>query len=219
MILPAHNVSRSLLEARHRLDLRCSSLQINGKSAWQRYAALIEGNFLTWLMAAYLRCGGDDSRRALLLNLEEEIIDDHPGLLRRLLFRYDFLPDISAYATTTEVLDEIRSLCAKGSPVSLLAMLAYLESCSPQFLPALADLADVSILDPYIVVHVKTDVAHAASLESALAKEMLFVDDPDGMLAKGIGLGEKLLAVVFGWQTFISAPDYANDSATGTASP
>jgi hypothetical protein len=48
-----------------------------------RYSAVLEGNFIYWMTAAYLSIRSEEARPILIDNLREEIADCHPEMLRR----------------------------------------------------------------------------------------------------------------------------------------
>src|SRR5229473_8300284 len=48
-----------------------------------RYTAVLEGNFIYWMTAAYLAVGSDAAHGIIEDNLREEVRDNHPGMLRR----------------------------------------------------------------------------------------------------------------------------------------
>ena len=48
-----------------------------------RYSAVLEGNFIYWMTAAYLSVRSEEARPILIDNLREEVADCHPEMLRR----------------------------------------------------------------------------------------------------------------------------------------
>ena len=48
-----------------------------------RYSAVLEGNFIYWMTAAYLSVRSEEARPILIDNLRKEIADCHPEMLRR----------------------------------------------------------------------------------------------------------------------------------------
>src|SRR2546422_11592688 len=48
-----------------------------------RYTAVLEGNFIYWMTAAYLAVASDEAHAIIEDNLREEVRDNHPGMLRR----------------------------------------------------------------------------------------------------------------------------------------
>ena len=58
-----------------------SSEQRRGMIA--RYTAVLEGNFIYWMTAAYLSVKSEAARPIIIENLMEEVRDSHPAMLRR----------------------------------------------------------------------------------------------------------------------------------------
>src|SRR5437870_11112587 len=48
-----------------------------------RYTAVLEGNFIYWMTAAYLSIESHEAHAIIEDNLREEVRDNHPGMLRR----------------------------------------------------------------------------------------------------------------------------------------
>src|SRR6202041_3894542 len=48
-----------------------------------RYSAVLEGNFIYWMTAAYLSVQTEEARPTLIDNLRQEIRHGDPGILRR----------------------------------------------------------------------------------------------------------------------------------------
>src|SRR5438067_13846122 len=48
-----------------------------------RYTAVLEGNFIYWMTAAYLSVASTEAHAIIRNNLLEEVRDNHPGMLRR----------------------------------------------------------------------------------------------------------------------------------------
>ena len=48
-----------------------------------RYTAVLEGNFIYWMTAAYIAVASDEARAIIQDNLREEVRDSHPGMMRR----------------------------------------------------------------------------------------------------------------------------------------
>lgn len=169
----------------------------DGKIAWRRYGALIEGNFVHWLLSAHLRSSCQPTKDTLLANLRDEVVDDHPGLLRSLLCRNNLLPSESDQVHVSEFMAWIRTLCASGEPGVLLTFLAILESTSHCFLPTMAIRAGFSTEDPYIKVHLEADQDHAAQLQTALQREYDLGIVPFQAIDQGIELVYSFFDILF----------------------
>src|SRR2546422_9339722 len=48
-----------------------------------RYTAVLEGNFIYWMTAAYLAVASEDARSIIHDNLVDEVRDNHPGMIVR----------------------------------------------------------------------------------------------------------------------------------------
>src|SRR5438552_18556618 len=48
-----------------------------------RYTAVLEGNFIYWMTAAYLSVVSQQAHSIIQENLREEVRDNHPGMLRK----------------------------------------------------------------------------------------------------------------------------------------
>src|SRR2546428_3494659 len=57
-----------------------------------RYSAVLEGNFIYWMTAAYLSVGSAEAHAIIQDNLLEEVRDNHPGMLRRIAHPADAAP-------------------------------------------------------------------------------------------------------------------------------
>src|SRR2546428_10953378 len=57
-----------------------------------RYAAVLEGNFIYWMTAAYLSVESKEAHAIIQDNLLEEVRDNHPGMLRRVAHPADAAP-------------------------------------------------------------------------------------------------------------------------------
>src|SRR5580700_11607019 len=57
-----------------------------------RYTAVLEGNFIYWMTAAYLSVQTEEARPIIIDNLLEEVRDSHPAMLRKFAIAADALP-------------------------------------------------------------------------------------------------------------------------------
>src|ERR1700740_1410001 len=57
-----------------------------------RYTAVLEGNFIYWMTAAYLSVASDAAHAIIRENLLEELRDNHPGMLRKFAMAADAMP-------------------------------------------------------------------------------------------------------------------------------
>jgi hypothetical protein len=139
-----------------------------------RYTAVLEGNFIYWMTAAYLSAKSEEARHIMLDNLHEEIADCHPDMLRR------FTIAANAFPTDTDALEvhadltKVRLFLGRLSGVQNIVTMAFFEGWIQQFMAYLADLAGAQGSDEkvYTDVHGVCDVAHSQELFRALSAEM-----------------------------------------------
>jgi Iron-containing redox enzyme len=139
-----------------------------------RYTAVLEGNFIYWMTATLLAVRSEDARPHLLENLNEEVRDVHPDMLRRFaIAAHAFPTDIDALAVH-EDLTKVRLFLGRLSGVQSILTMAFFEGFIQQFMAYLADLAEAqgSADREYTDVHGVCDIAHTQGLFSALSAEM-----------------------------------------------
>src|SRR5438046_9007977 len=106
-----------------------------------RYTAVLEGNFIYWMTAAYLAVASDEAHAIIRDNLLEEVRDNHPGMLRKFAIAANAVPtDVDALAVHRN-LQNVRLFVAQLSAVKLLLMMAFFEGWITRFMPYLAELA------------------------------------------------------------------------------
>ena len=145
-----------------------------------RYTAVLEGNFIYWMTAAYLAVASDEAHAIIRDNLLEEVRDNHPGMLRKFAIAANAVPtDVDALAVHRN-LQNVRLFVARLSAVKLLLMMAFFEGWITRFMPYLAELARCqgSAEREYTDVHGVCDVVHTQELFRALEGEMALTDDP-----------------------------------------
>jgi len=139
-----------------------------------RYTAVLEGNFIYWMTAAYLAVASDEAHAIIRDNLLEEVRDNHPGMLRKFAIAANAVPtDVDALAVHRN-LQNVRLFVAQLSAVKLLLMMAFFEGWITRFMPYLAELARCqgSAEREYTDVHGVCDVVHTQELFRALEGEM-----------------------------------------------
>ncbi len=57
-----------------------------------RYTAVLEGNFIYWMTAAYLSVASEEAHSVIRDNLLEEVRDNHPGMMRKFAMAADAFP-------------------------------------------------------------------------------------------------------------------------------
>src|SRR5213592_2839888 len=106
-----------------------------------RYTAVLEGNFIYWMTAAYLSVGSDEAHMIIKDNLREEVRDNHPGMLRRFAIAAHAVPtDMDSFAVSRH-LENVRRFVGQLSAVKIVLMMAFFEGFITRFMPYLADLA------------------------------------------------------------------------------
>jgi Iron-containing redox enzyme len=139
-----------------------------------RYTAVLEGNFIYWMTAAYLSSKSEEARPILLDNLREEIGDCHPHMLRKFAIAAHAFPTDSEALEVHRDLTNVRLFLGRLSGVQNLLTMAFFEGFIQQFMGYLADLAVAQGSKElvYTDVHGVCDVAHSQELFRALSVEM-----------------------------------------------
>jgi Iron-containing redox enzyme len=139
-----------------------------------RYTAVLEGNFIYWMTAAYLSAKSEEARPILLENLREEIGDCHPAMLRNFTIAAHAFPTDSDALEVHRDLTNVRLFLGRLSGVQNILTMAFFEGFIQQFMAYLADLAGAqgSVERVYTDVHGVCDVAHSQELFRALSAEM-----------------------------------------------
>jgi hypothetical protein len=139
-----------------------------------RYTAVLEGNFIYWMTAAYLSVQSDAARPIIIDNLMEEVRDSHPAMLRRFAVAAHAFPTDSDALVVDHELTQMRLFFGRLSGVQILVTMAFFEGFIQRYMSYLADLAVAqgsSELE-YTDVHGICDIAHTEGLIQALSTEM-----------------------------------------------
>jgi Iron-containing redox enzyme len=161
-----------------------------------RYTAVLEGNFIYWMTAAYLSVGSEQARSIILDNLREEVRDNHPGMMRRFAMAAHAVPTDSDSLAVYRDLANVRLFVGRLSAVRIVLMMAFFEGLLQRFMPYLAELARRQGSDEqeYTDVHGVCDIEHTQGLFRALEAEMLLAPEPIGKnLFEGVGLLRTLI--------------------------
>lgn len=184
-----------------------------------RYTAVLEGNFICWMTAAYLSVVSDEARSIIRDNLCEEVRENHPGMLRKFAIAAHAVPtDVDALAVYRN-LEKVRLFVAHLSGMKIVLMMAFFEGWITRFMPYLAELAtrQGSAEQEYTDVHGVVDVVHTQELLRAVQAEMALMHDPlppATKLLEGVGLLRTLIQSIVhsvGGRTSVSLP--GNSSA------
>jgi len=139
-----------------------------------RYSAVLEGNFIYWMTAAYLAAASAEAHAIIQDNLREEVRDNHPGMLRRFAIAAHAVPtDLDSFAVYRH-LENVRRFVGQLSAVKIVLMMAFFEGWITRFMPYLASLAQHqgSAEREYTDVHGVVDVVHTQELFRALGAEL-----------------------------------------------
>jgi Iron-containing redox enzyme len=139
-----------------------------------RYTAVLEGNFIYWMTAAYLAVQAEGARPHLVENLYEEVRDAHPAMLRRFAIAAHAFPTDADALAVNEDLTKVRLFLGRLSGVQSLVTMAFFEGFIQRFMGYLGDLAAAqgSTDMEYTDVHGVCDIAHTQGLFEALSAEM-----------------------------------------------
>jgi len=166
-----------------------------------RYTAVLEGNFIYWMTAAYLCAGSEEAHSIIQDNLLEEVRDNHPGMLRKFAVAAHAVPTDSDALAVYRDLDNVREFVAGLSAVRILPMMAFFEGFITRFMPHLAELAKRrgSTEQEYTDVHGVCDIVHTEELFRALQAEIAVAPSPlppaDSLL-EGVDLLRALIRTV-----------------------
>lgn len=166
-----------------------------------RYTAVLEGNFIYWMTAAYLSVRSEEARSIILDNLREEVRDCHPAMLRKFAIAAQSVPTDSDALAIYRDLTNVRLFVGRLSGVRTVVMMAFFEGFIQRFMAYLWELArqQGSLEQEYTDVHGVCDVAHTEKLVQALAAEIaLAPPEPATNLLEGVELLRTLIrSIVF----------------------
>jgi hypothetical protein len=161
-----------------------------------RYTAVLEGNFIYWMTAAYLSVKSEKARLIILDNLLEEVRDSHPRMLRNFALAADGLPTDSDSMAIHDDLTNVRMFMGQLSGVRIIITMAFFEGFIQRFMAYLAELAAAqgSTEFEYTDVHGVCDITHTEELFHALAAEIaLNPAEPSTELFEGVDLLRNLI--------------------------
>ena len=156
-----------------------------------RYTAVLEGNFIYWMTAAYLSVASTEAHAIIRNNLLEEVRDNHPGMLRRFAMAARAMPADRDALAVSRHLHGVREFVGRLSGARIVIMMAFFEGFIQRFMPYLEDLArrQGSSETQYTDVHGVCDVAHTQELFHALEAELALMGvPPTAALLEGVGL-------------------------------
>src|SRR5437870_6341734 len=166
-----------------------------------RYTAVLEGNFIYWMTAAYLSGASGQAPSIIQENLREEVRDNHPGMLRKFAIAAHAVPTDSDALAVYRNLENVRLFVGRLSGVKIVLMMAFFEGWITRFMPYLEGLAkrQGSAEQEYTDVHGVVDVVHTQELFRALEAEMRLSHEPlppPTELLEGVGLLRSLIQTI-----------------------
>jgi hypothetical protein len=166
-----------------------------------RYSAVLEGNFIYWMTAAYLSVQSEEARPILIDNLREEIADCHPEMLRRFAIAAHAYPTDADALAVRDGLTKVRMFLGRLQGVQNVLTMGFFESYIQRFMSYLADLAMAqgSTDFEYTDVHGVCDIAHSEGLLTALSAEAVInPPDPSTDLFEGVNELRALIQTING---------------------
>ncbi len=174
-----------------------SSLSVDAsRRILSRYSASITPNFVFWMAGAMLFARSSDAQLILAENLRVEVCDDHPALLRAFVAsagvavcQDDIVVNTGAFA----------DMCHRSDGLSLIAVIAVMESASAVFIPFLAERSrKCGGTDfRYTNVHGVADVLHAEDCIRALEYEMFQYQDTEHRVMVAVEQVVEFLCEIF----------------------
>jgi hypothetical protein len=174
-----------------------------------RYTAVLEGNFIYWMTATLLAVRTEEARPILLDNLNEEIRDSHPVMLRKFAMAAHALPTDADAIAVHDDLTNVRLFLGRMSSVQSLLTMAFFEGFIQRFMGYLSELAVAqgSTEMEYTDVHGICDVAHSEGLFQAYVVEKKnYPLDPGVYEYEGVDkLTSLIQCIAFGPTTTVAA--------------
>src|SRR5579863_9524884 len=99
-----------------------------------RYTAVLEGNFIYWMTAAYLAVKSETARPIIIDNLTEEVRDSHPAMLRRFAVTAHAFPSEADAMAIDPELTKVRLFFGRQSGVQILVTMAFFEGFIQKFM-------------------------------------------------------------------------------------
>jgi hypothetical protein len=161
-----------------------------------RYAAVLEGNFIYWMTATLLATKAEKARPIILDNLNEEVRDAHPHMMRKFAVAAGAFPNDRDALAVHDGMTKMRLFLGRLCGAQSLASMAFFEGFIQKFMSFLASLATEqgSTELEYTDVHGVCDIAHTAGLYEALWAEMAADPIPAGTdLREGVYLLRDLM--------------------------
>jgi hypothetical protein len=163
------------------------------------YRIAIEPNFIPWMQRAYETAKSDIAKRVILKNIQDEISQDHPKLLRDFSASSGVLLHTRHYATVSKPVLEMWTLFGNNDSLTNVTIATTLENTSLEFIPYLRNLGKKAGCTDftYTDVHGEADLKHARELNRGLIEEMGYAADPLKTVAVAVDKTTSFLESIF----------------------
>ena len=163
------------------------------------YRVAIEPNFIPWMQRAYETAKSEVAKNVILKNIQDEVSQDHPKMLRDFSTGSGVPLDTRHYARVSKPVLEMWGLFGNDNGLTNVAIAATLENTSLEFIPYLANLGKIAGCTDftYMDVHGEADIAHAQELYRGLVEEMGNANAPWRTVATAVDKTTKFLEDIF----------------------
>lgn len=138
------------------------------------YRIAIEPNFISWMQQAYNAASSEIAREVIRENIQDEVLQDHPKMLRQFSKSAGVVITPKHYVAVAQPVLKMWDLLGDGNGITNVAVAATLENTSLVFIPYLAEIGKRAGCSDfaYTDVHGEADIEHAQKLYSGLIEEM-----------------------------------------------
>jgi hypothetical protein len=138
-----------------------------------RYTSVLEGNFIYWMTATFMAAKSEVARTIIIDNLNEEIRDAHPHMMRKFAAGAHAYPESSDAFAVHDDLTSMRLFMGRMDGAKSILAMAFFEGFIQRFMSYLASLAveQGSAELEYTDVHGVCDIEHTAGLFRAYSEE------------------------------------------------
>lgn len=138
------------------------------------YRVAIEPNFIAWMQQAYATTKSATAKDIIKKNIDDEVSEDHPAMLREFSRSTGVIISPRNYAAVAKPVLKMWELFGGRDPIVNVAVAAVLENTSLVFIPYLAHIAkQAGCTDfTYTDTHGEADILHAQELYRGLVEEM-----------------------------------------------
>jgi len=168
-----------------------------------RYKLAIEPNFVPWMQRALDTARSEITRNALSENIQAEVSQDHPKMLRDFVESSGVIITPEHYSQISRPVQNIWRLSGNSCSVTNVAIAATLESTSPKFIPYVENLGKkLGCRDfTYTNAHGEADIKHAEELQRGLVEEVTlargYEDRPWNTSASAVNITTEFLESLF----------------------